>query len=63
VDALVETDREQAIDDPRRWLERAVIGLNLCLFAKGSAESTEIHPLGAPARPDAGPSACGKLGP
>ena len=25
---------QQAIDDTRRWLERAVIGLNLCPFAK-----------------------------
>ena len=24
-----------AIADTRRWLERAVIGLNLCPFAKG----------------------------
>ena len=26
--------REEAIDDTRRWLERAVIGLDLCPFAR-----------------------------
>lgn len=43
MDALVETDREQAIADTRRWLERAVIGLNLCPFAKAVHVKGQIH--------------------
>ncbi len=33
----------QAIDDTRRWLERAVIGLNLCPFAKVVHVKGQIH--------------------
>jgi uncharacterized protein len=34
---------EQAIADTRRWLERAVIGLNLCPFAKAVHVKGQIH--------------------
>lgn len=33
----------QAIADTRRWLERAVIGLNLCPFAKTVHVKAQIH--------------------
>lgn len=39
--ALVEP--AQAIADTRRWLERAVIGLNLCPFAKAVHVKAQIH--------------------
>ena len=32
-----------AIDDTQRWLERAVIGLNLCPFAKGVHIKGQVH--------------------
>ena len=32
-----------AVADTRRWLERAVIGLNLCPFAKGPHVKGQIH--------------------
>ena len=32
-----------AIEDTQRWLERAVIGLNLCPFAKGVHVKGQIH--------------------
>jgi uncharacterized protein len=34
---------ELAIDDTRRWLERAVIGLNLCPFAKSVHVKGQVH--------------------
>ncbi|WP_077001276.1 DUF1415 domain-containing protein [Variovorax sp. KK3] len=34
---------EQALADTRRWLERAVIGLNLCPFAKAVHVRGQIH--------------------
>lgn len=34
---------ETAITDTRRWLERAVIGLNLCPFAKAPHAKGQIH--------------------
>ncbi|MFS2055215.1 DUF1415 family protein, partial [Variovorax sp. CT11-76] len=34
---------EQAVADTRRWLERAVIGLNLCPFAKAVHVKSRIH--------------------
>lgn len=34
---------ELAIEDTRRWLERAVIGLNLCPFAKSVHVKGQIH--------------------
>ena len=34
---------EQAVADMRRWLERAVIGLNLCPFAKAVHVKGRIH--------------------
>ena len=34
---------ENAIDDTRRWLERAVIGLNLCPFAKSVHVKGQVH--------------------
>lgn len=40
---MSETSREIAIADTVRWLERAVIGLNLCPFAKGPHIKGQIH--------------------
>ncbi len=34
---------QMAIDDTRRWLERAVIGLNLCPFAKSVHVKGQVH--------------------
>ncbi|MEO5672309.1 MAG: DUF1415 family protein, partial [Ramlibacter sp.] len=31
------------VDDTRRWLERAVIGLNLCPFAKAVHVKNQVH--------------------
>jgi hypothetical protein len=36
-------DSQIAIDDTRRWLERAVIGLNLCPFAKSVHVKGQVH--------------------
>lgn len=33
----------QVIEDTRRWLERAVIGLNLCPFAKAVHVKQQVH--------------------
>jgi hypothetical protein len=35
--------KEQAIADTRRWLERAVIGLQLCPFAKAVYVKDQVH--------------------
>lgn len=35
--------RQRVIDDTRLWLERAVIGLNLCPFAKAVHVKDQIH--------------------
>ena len=50
-------DAAQAVADTRRWLERAVVGLNLCPFAKAvhangaavraSGEAIEVEPAAA----------------
>jgi hypothetical protein len=32
-----------ALDDTRRWLERAVVGLNLCPFAKAVLVKGQVH--------------------
>jgi uncharacterized protein len=37
------TDSQVVIHDTRRWLERAVIGLNLCPFAKAVHTKGQIH--------------------
>ena len=37
------TLEDTIIADTRRWLERAVIGLNLCPFAKGVEAKGQIH--------------------
>jgi len=37
------TDADTALHDTRRWLERAVIGLNLCPFAKAVHARDQIH--------------------
>ena len=34
---------EQSIADTRRWLERAVLGLNLCPFAKAVHVKQQVH--------------------
>ena len=33
----------QVIEDTRRWLERAVVGLNLCPFAKAVQAKEQVH--------------------
>jgi hypothetical protein len=38
-----EVTAEQAIADTRRWLERAVVGLNLCPFAKAVHVKGQVH--------------------
>jgi uncharacterized protein len=35
--------RETAVADTRRWLERAVVGLNLCPFAKAVLVKGQVH--------------------
>lgn len=37
------TDRDDPIADTRRWLERAVIGLNLCPFAKAVVAKGQVR--------------------
>ena len=37
------TDRDTVEQDTRRWLERAVIGLNLCPFAKSVHVKGQVH--------------------
>ena len=34
---------QSALDDTRRWLERAVVGLNLCPFAKAALVKQQVH--------------------
>ena len=36
-------DADDAIADTRRWLERAVVGLNLCPFAKGVLTRDQVR--------------------
>ena len=47
-------DAAQAVDDTRRWLERAVIGLNLCPFAKAVLVKQQVHFSATSARDAAG---------
>lgn len=37
------TDSGRAVADTRRWLERAVVGLNLCPFAKAVMVKGQVH--------------------
>ena len=37
------TNLQSALDDTRRWLERAVVGLNLCPFAKAVLVKDQVH--------------------
>jgi len=37
------SDLESAVADTRRWLERAVVGLNLCPFAKSVLVKRQVH--------------------
>lgn len=39
----MEATQAQVVDDTRRWLERAVIGLNLCPFAKAVHAKGQVH--------------------
>ena len=39
---------DTVLSDTRIWLERAVIGLNLCPFAKGVQVKGQIHELDGP---------------
>ena len=45
---------ESALEDTRRWLERAVIGLNLCPFAKAVWTRKQVHIAGTEADDAAG---------
>lgn len=36
-------DAVRAVEDTRRWLERAVVGLNLCPFAKAVLVKQQVH--------------------
>lgn len=40
---------DTAVADTRRWLERAVVGLNLCPFAKAVMVKRQVHIAGTPA--------------
>jgi len=40
----------QAIEDTRRWVQRAVIGLNLCPFAKAVEVKQQVRYVVSPAR-------------
>ena len=42
-EADLQTRDNQVVADTVRWLERAVIGLNLCPFAKGVHVKDQIH--------------------
>jgi hypothetical protein len=39
----MDVDPQRVVDDTRRWLDRAVIGLNLCPFAKAEHVHGRIH--------------------
>jgi len=41
---------QTALDDTRRWLERAVVGLNLCPFAKAVLAKGQVHLAATPAQ-------------
>jgi hypothetical protein len=42
-------DLATAVADTRRWLERAVVGLNLCPFAKAVLVKQQVHIVATPA--------------
>lgn len=44
------TDDAVALADTRRWLERAVVGLNLCPFAKAVLVKQQVHIAVTPAQ-------------
>ena len=48
------TNLQSALDDTRRWLERAVVGLNLCPFAKAVLVKGQVHFAATPADEPAG---------
>jgi hypothetical protein len=39
----LQSDDGQVVEDTRRWLQRAVIGLNLCPFAKSVDVKGQVH--------------------
>lgn len=45
---------DAAVADTRRWLERAVVGLNLCPFAKAVVVKQQVHIAATPAEDAAG---------
>lgn len=47
-------DAAQAVEDTRRWLERAVVGLNLCPFAKAVLARQQVHLCASQAQDAAG---------
>ena len=48
------TNLQSALVDTRRWLERAVVGLNLCPFAKAVLVKGQVHFAATPADEPAG---------
>lgn len=48
------TRLDAAVADTRRWLERAVVGLNLCPFAKAVVVKQQVHIAGTEAEDAAG---------
>ena len=48
------TSTQVALADTRRWLERAVIGLNLCPFAKAVLVKQQVHFAASEAQDPAG---------
>ena len=49
-DFALPTDPQQVVADTRAWVERAVIGLNLCPFAKSVQVKGQVHYAVSPAR-------------
>jgi hypothetical protein len=43
-------DPALAVADTRRWLERAVVGLNLCPFARAVLVKQQVHVVATPAQ-------------
>ncbi len=50
MNSALERQAEIVLQDMQRWLERAVIGLNLCPFAKSVHVKQQIHWVVSPAR-------------
>ncbi|MCD6078397.1 MAG: peptidase [Ramlibacter sp.] len=51
---MADVDVARAVEDTRRWLERAVVGLNLCPFAKAVLVKQQVHFAASEAQDAAG---------